>query len=79
MSPAQPYVVVAIAALAAVAIIVLFANKGASERRLSPLAGLAFALVIAGIVFGGNRMLGYSLIGLGVLLALYDMWTKRRR
>jgi len=42
-------------------------------KRLSPLAGLAFGFVLAGIFFDSNRFLGYGLIGVGVILAIIDM------
>ncbi|HET6947538.1 MAG TPA: hypothetical protein VFJ45_06980 [bacterium] len=75
---AQVYIAIAIASLAVVAIVV-FTKKGAPGQRLSPLAGVSFALVVAGIVFGEDRVLGYGLMGAGVLLALYDALLKRRQ
>jgi hypothetical protein len=46
------------------------------KRRISRLAGLAFAFVIAGIFLGGQRLIGYSLLGVGILLAIIDILRK---
>jgi uncharacterized membrane protein len=65
-----------IAGLAIVMNLVFKYNK--KERRLSRLAGLAFAFVIAGIFLGGQRLIGYSLIGIGVILAIIDIIQKSK-
>ncbi len=42
-------------------------------------ANLACTLVVLGIIFGGtDRLLGYSFIGAGALLALVSMIKSRR-
>lgn len=46
------------------------------KRRISRLAGLAFAFVIAGIFLGGQRLIGYSLLGVGIILAIIDILRK---
>jgi hypothetical protein len=51
--------------------LVFFYNR--REKALSRLAGLAFAFVIAGIFLGGLRVMGYSLMGVGVILVLIDI------
>lgn len=54
--------------------LVFFYNR--KEKGLSRLAGLAFAFVIAGIFLGGQRLIGYSLLGVGVILAVIDIIQK---
>ena len=39
--------------LAIIAFLLVIVKKGKMGRRLTPLAGLAFALIVAGIVFWG--------------------------
>ena len=68
----QLYVAIALVVLAIVAVLVVRANKS-RKQRLSKIAALAFFLIIAGIVFGENHLIGYSLIGSGVVLALVDI------
>jgi uncharacterized membrane protein len=74
----QIFIAVSIAVLAAIAVLVFFVGKGRRENRLTPLASLAFAFVLAGILFGDDRLIGYSLLGIGVILAVVDMFRRSR-
>lgn len=77
MNISQIYILVSIIVLAAIAILVFFVSKNKEEKKLTPLAGLAFGFVLAGIIFGDDRLIGYGLMGVGVLLAIVDMVRKR--
>ncbi|MDF2157073.1 hypothetical protein [Algoriphagus sp. CAU 1675] len=72
------YIVVLVLVLGLV-FIMFFVRKDKDQKGLSPIAGLAFALVIAGIFFGENQLVGYSLIALGVALAIWDIIKKARK
>jgi len=78
MNTSQIYTAVSIITLAVIAFLVFFVSKNKKEKRLTPLASLAFSFVVAGILFGENRVIGYGLIGVGVLLAVMDMFNKSR-
>jgi hypothetical protein len=71
------YIAVSIVVLAIVAVLVFLTGKS-RQNRLTPLAGLAFAFVVAGIVFGASRFVGYGLLGIGVILALVDIINRSR-
>jgi hypothetical protein len=43
--------------------------------RLTPLAGLACAFILAGIFYAEDRPLGYGMLGIGVALAVYDLFS----
>ena len=73
------YIIVAVVALVVVALLVILTNRHKQQKRLTPLAGLAFAFIMAGIVFGDSRLVGYGLMGIGVLLAVIDMVQKATR
>ncbi|MCB2176734.1 MAG: hypothetical protein KQH57_13055 [Actinomycetales bacterium] len=75
-APVVLYLVVAVAALAVIGLVVLRARQ-APPSRLSPLTGLGMALVVSAVVFGENRVIGYSLIGAGVTLAVIDIVRRR--
>ena len=79
MSISQIYILISIVVLLIIVILVFFVKKNKNEERLSPLAGLAFAFVLAGIVFGDDRLIRYSLIGIGVLLAIIDIFKKSKK
>ena len=74
MNISQIYIAVSIITLAIVALIVFSVVWRQKEKRLSPLVGLAFGFVLAGILFGEDRFIGYSLLGVGVILSVIDMF-----
>jgi len=76
MNASQMYVAIAIVALGIVAIVLYFIRGRKPERKLSKLGALSLFLVIAGIVFGENRLLGYGLMATGIILAVVDIIKK---
>lgn len=71
-------VLAALVLLAVVAAGVLTYRRGRGAQRLTPLGGLALAFVVAGIVFGENRLIGYGLMAVGIVLAVLDIVRKRQ-
>jgi uncharacterized membrane protein len=78
MNTSQIFIAVSIVVLAAIAVLVFFVRGERRENRLTPLASLAFGFVLAGIIFGDERLIGYSLLGTGVVLAVVDMFRRSR-
>lgn len=76
MEASQIYILIGIITLLIIAILFFFVRKNKKQKPLSPLAGIAFAFIISGIIFGDNRIIGYGLMGIGVLLAIIDMFKK---
>ena len=74
----MPWIMIAVAVMIVILAIIFFKRKKKPEK-LSALAGLAFAFIIAGIVFGDDRILGYCLIGAGVFLAVLDMLKSMKK
>ncbi len=80
MSITLSYILVAIVLLdVVITCVVFFVDKQRSENRLTPLASVAVALVLAGMLIGGGSLLGYALAGVGALLAIADMFAMARR
>ncbi len=79
MNISQIYIIVSIVGFAIIAFLVIFAGKTRKENRLTPLASLAFVSVLAGLFFGDNPFIGYGLIGVGVILAIVDMFNKSKK
>lgn len=75
----QIYIIIGIVTLAIVAGLLIFIKKMRPESKLSPIAGLALACIISGIVFGESRLVGYGLMGIGVLIALVDIINKFKK
>ena len=72
------YVGIVVGALVILAMLAYASIKSGRPTRLTPLAALAFVLVFAGILLGQERLVGYGLIALGVILALIDILQKSR-
>lgn len=75
------YILIAIIVLAVIGAVVfaLQSEEKRKRQKISALGSLAFAFVLAGIVFGENRLIGYSLMGTGVVLAVVDMFRKLKK
>ncbi len=78
MNASQIYIAISIVVLAIIALLVVFLGKSKKENRLTPLAGLAFGFVLAGIIFGDNRLIGYSLLAIGVIIAVIDILKRAK-
>ena len=71
---------IAISIIALVVIVVLLLmGRGKQYRKPSNLAILGMSLVVLGIIFGDDRLTGYSFIGVGVLLSVIDATRNRKR
>ena len=77
MTP-QVFVGLSIVTLALIALLVFVVGKGRRDKRLTPLSSLAFGFVLAGILFGDNRLIGYGLLVVGVILSLVDIHNSLR-
>lgn len=78
MTQSQIYVTISVIILAIVAALAVFVVKKGRQSGLSKFAALSFIFLIAGILFGDRREVGYTLIGIGVLFAIVDMIIKFR-
>lgn len=78
MEIAQVNILFVLASLAIIVLILLLFSQKDKKKRLTPLAGLAFCFIVAGVVFGGDKMLGYGLFGTGIILAIVDIIIKTR-
>jgi hypothetical protein len=79
MDAAQIYILISIGILLAIFVIFIFsAKRSRKEKTFTPLAGIAFAFVLGGIIFGDNRLIGYSLMGIGIILSIIDIIVKKK-
>lgn len=79
MNISQIWIAVSIVVLAVIALVLFLLNKNRRDKRLTPLASLAFGFVLAGILFSEDRLIGYGLMGVGVLLAVIDAFRQRNK
>ena len=78
MNTSLPYILITIGSLLILGMLAYASAKSGRPEKLTPLTGLAFAFVLAGILFGEERLFGYGLMAVGVLLALIDIVKKSR-
>ena len=64
------YIGISIAAF--IAILVFLVLNRRKIHRISTITMLSMTMVVLGIIFGDSRWISYSLIGVGVLLAIID-------
>jgi len=72
------WIAISIVALVVIAVLLL-RGRGRQYHKPSNLAILAMCLVVLGIIFGDSRAIGYSFIGVGVLLSVIDAIRNRRQ
>jgi len=70
---------IAISIIALVVIVgLLLIARGRQYQQPSNLAIVGICLVVLGIIFGDSRVIGYSFIGVGVLLSVIEAIRNRR-
>jgi len=72
------WIAISIIALVVIVVLLLIA-RGKQYKKPSNLAILGMSLVVLGIIFGDDRLIGYSLIGVGVLLSVIDALRNRKQ
>lgn len=80
MDAPQIYIIIAIIILAIIVALVFLVKKKKREPKLTILAILAFLFVFAGILFvEQGRLVTYSLMGIGVIIAVIDIILKLKK
>jgi len=72
------WIAISITALIVIAVLLL-RGRGKQYKKPSNLAVLGMSLVVLGIIFGDDRIIGYSFIGVGVLLSVIDAIRNRKQ
>jgi hypothetical protein len=72
------WIAISIIALIVIVVLLLIA-RGRQYPKPSNMAILGMSLVVMGIIFGDNRLIGYSFIGIGVILSVGDAVRNRRK
>jgi ABC-type Fe3+-siderophore transport system permease subunit len=71
------WIAISIIALAVIVVLLLIARRRQYQQP-SNLAIVGICLVVLGIIFGDDRVIGYSLIGVGILLSVMEAIRNRR-
>jgi len=74
------WIAIAISAMVVIVVLLLISRrKGKQLLNPSNLLILGMSLVGLGIIFGDDRIIGYSFIGVGVLLSVIDAIRNRKQ
>lgn len=73
------YIMLSLIILAIILILEIFTLKKKKLKKSSKLATSAMTLIVLGIIFGEDRLIGYSLIGVGILLSIIDLIKNLKR
>jgi amino acid permease len=77
MGTSSLYLGLLILALAVVVFLIVLSSKG-RKIKFTALSVLALAFVLAGLFFGEERLIGYTMIGAGVLFSIIDLIKKNK-
>jgi hypothetical protein len=78
MTLANVHIIFSVLVLFVIVVLFIMGSRYKKIKTLSSLAGLASAFIVVGIFFGNNSMLGFSLLAVGVILAIGDIIVKAR-
>ncbi len=74
------WIAISIIALIIIVVLLIIARgRGRHYSKPSNLAILGMSLVVLGIIFGDDRLIGYSFIGVGILLSIVDTIRNRKK
>jgi len=74
------WITISITALVVIVVLLLISRrKGKQLLNPSNLLILGMSCVVLGIIFGDERLIGYSFIGVGVLLSVIDVIRNRKQ
>jgi len=74
------WIAISITALVVIMVLLLISRrKGKQLLNPSNLLILGMSFVVLGIIFGDERLIGYSFIGIGVLLSVIDAIRNRKQ
>ena len=75
MNASQIYILISVVAFSIIAALMIFIREDKNKRKktLTPLTKLAFGFVLTGIIFSPIRLVGYTLMGIGLVFAIVDL------
>jgi K+ transporter len=76
MTASQIYILLSVAILVIVSLLVFFISGRKKEDAFTPMTILALGFILTGILYSNDRWFSYSLMGIGVVLAIVDMLRK---
>jgi drug/metabolite transporter superfamily protein YnfA len=79
MQSSEVYIVLILASLLIISVLFLLFKFLRESRKSSMLIGLAVVFMITGFLLDDQKMVGNSLLGIGIMLSLIDVFTSKIR
>ncbi|MBS3084503.1 hypothetical protein J4411_01160 [Candidatus Pacearchaeota archaeon] len=76
--PLSMYVFISLMAFLGIVILSFLIKKNKKYQKLSVLESLSFIFIVAGIIFGNDEIIGFSLICGGVVFIIADIYIRVR-
>ena len=74
-----PFIVLSVIILIIIGVLFIIAKKKNEKQQFSQLTMLGMVFIIFGIVFGSDRLFGYSFLGVGVIVSVFDVVKNLKR
>lgn len=74
---AWPWIAISLAALLLIIVAMIWLGRERGRTRITPLAGVAFACILVGMMFESRW--GYLFFAVGIVLAVADIFVQRRK
>jgi len=74
-----PFIALSVIILIIIGVLFIIAWKKKKEQQFSPFAIMGMLFIILGIVFGSDRLIGYSFLGVGVIVSVFDVVKNLKR
>jgi hypothetical protein len=68
--------VISVLLLAFITFFLFFYRKKKGENRFTLTSILAFGFVLAGFIYGADRMIGFGLLAIGGILAIVEIFSR---
>jgi len=73
----QTYIIIATTVFIIILWVIFLIRKQKPNLKITQLDSLSFAFIITGIIYSGNILFGYSLIGIGIILSMFNIFKKK--
>jgi hypothetical protein len=79
MNTEQIYIAISVVTLLILIVLLTRRLLRGEKSGLTPKASLAFGFIVAGFLFGEDRLVSYGLMGIGVGIAILDILDQRKQ
>ena len=79
MEASELYIIIAVSIFLILGFVVFILRRHKKKEKFTPLVGIAFGFILAGILFSNPAWIGYSFFGVAIILSVIDMIIKLKK